>query len=192
MPPSYLQPSTRRAAPLAPGTSPTSPEYAQNLVDRYAIQTEPTFKQSKRDWRADVRSSRGLGDSGIEAMGNLGLKQGRSAELGAFAGQVGQHQADLGETERVRQMLRGWNVEDRDVARGDRRMEREAAEGGQQAQLWGDIMAAAGQMVGGPLLSRLFSGGNQKMPYDSPRMASWEIDPLNFPEPPMLPPPAIY
>lgn len=149
MPP--LQQVSTQQAPSFDGPSPLDPAFGDAQVDAYAKRTAPVRKQGLRDLRSYMRSSRGLADSGIEASQVAGLVQSQQGEIGDYASNVGQQQAQAREVERQRQQARGWQVEDRDLGIKQNQEAAAAQERAAQAALWADIAGGVGTVVGGPI-----------------------------------------
>lgn len=155
--PALSQVSTQQAPSFA-GLSPLTPEYGQAQVQTYAKNTQPQYQSGLRDLRSYMRSSRGLGDSGIEASQVAGLEQSRQGQLGDYAGQVGQQQAQANEAERQAQRNRSWQVQDQQWQAKQAQEARDAQERAGQAQLWSQMLNPVGQLAGYGM-GRLFSGG---------------------------------
>lgn len=153
--PTFMQPSTKRVEELPEGTLPTSEAFGKNLVERYGVQTAPAFKEAQRRARSNVHAA-GLGGSGIEQSNQLGLEQSRMADMGRFAGEVGEKQAEFNQADKVREMLRKYQVEDRDFSAAER--ERARADDAQRHQdsLWGDILGVGAGILAGPAGGALF------------------------------------
>lgn len=155
--PAMQQVSTQQA-PNYQGLSPLDPGFVDQQVQGFQKRTQPQYKQGLRDLRSYMRSSRGLGDSGIEASQVAGLQQSRASDLGDFASQAQSNQAQMQEIERQRQQQRAWQVEDRDFQAQKQAEAMAAQERAQQGQLWGDILGAVGGPIGYGVAKLL--GGN--------------------------------
>lgn len=152
----FRQPSMRKFS--TPASAPGGAQ--EESLDRFAAATEPAYKESRRNVRSEL-ASRGLGGSPAGVPAILGLEQDRQAELGAYAGQLEDRQAQIDEADRVRQILRQYQLEDQETAKAERANAAATAERMQQAGLWGDILASATSMVGGPLFRGIFGRGSQ-------------------------------
>ena len=172
------QPSTMQA-PNYQGVSPLDPEYVNQQVAGYQKRTQPAYRSGLRDLRSYIRSSRGLGDSGIEASQVAGLEQQRMSDLGDFTSGAQQQQAQALEQQRQRERGRQWQVEDRDFAR---RAQLDDAQRAAQGQLWQTILNPVGSLVGQGLGSII--GGRQKT--DVPDFLQPSLDYMGSTD--MLPP----
>lgn len=123
-------------------------DYAQNALRGYGKQIDPVYKQAKRRLR-DVSGQAGMLSSGNRLLGELGLEQSQTSDLGKFQQEIGTKAADLGEAERVRQMMRGWQTEDRDIAISEAKAAEDRAKEGQWANFLMQAVSGAAGGVGG-------------------------------------------
>ncbi len=151
MPP-FQQPSTQMISPLKAGTVAGSPEYNQYMVDRYAADTTPAFKQNMRAGRSYMRSSRGLTDSGLEGAYAAGNVQQRNTDINRYAADLGQQSAGNAYQDQVRKQAHDWMIEDEkrrlDEAHSMQDKMRAMQQQQNQDQLWGNILKSAGTLVG--------------------------------------------
>lgn len=153
--PGLQQVSTQQIPPVVGSADPLSPEFAQNRIDRFTAQTAPQAHQGLRDLRSYIRSSRGLADSGIEASQVAGAMQSRDRQIGDYAGQVGEDQANMAERNRVREQQRGWQKEDQAWQERQDAIRADAAKQAAQDQMWGSIVGGAAGLAGNVLFPAL-------------------------------------
>ncbi len=146
--PDLQQVSTQETAPLDSSVDPLSSQFAQNRVSRYQAQTQPAANEGLRSLRSYIRSSRGLADSGIEGAEVGGLAQSRERQIGDYAGQVGEDQANMAERNKVRQQQRGWQKEDQAYEEHQRALAADRAKQSEQDKMWGTIMGGVGGIAG--------------------------------------------
>ena len=133
---------------MDPNLLPSSPEYAKQRMNLYERQTQPGFTQGQRALRSYIRSSRGLGDSGIEGALVGESFQRRGDELGNQASQIGLEVAGTNEQNRRRAEGRQWQLDDYNRALEEQKRQEGLAADQRSQQLTGDILQSAGTLVG--------------------------------------------
>lgn len=151
----------------------SGPDYNQAALSKYQASTAGRFKQDKRQEREDI-AGRGLGTSGARYSSEIGLQQGRANELSGVSRDLGLRSSDIQEAERVRNLMRGYDVQDTGMARDFNaemvQKNKDQQQAAAQAAQWGSIMKAAGQ-VGGSALAKY--QGNQNQVVGLPPVDLW-------------------
>jgi hypothetical protein len=178
--PTLSQVSTQQVPVLGAGVDPTSAEYAKNRVQQFQTQTQPAFGEGLRSLRSYIRSSRGLGDSGIEASQVAGLAQSRDRQIGDYATQVGKEQSDLSQRNKEREQARKWQLEDQSFQERQNTIAADRAKQEAQDRMWGSILGGAAGLAGNVLFPALRGANATTAPVPVPKVS----DPT--------PPPSIY
>ncbi len=96
-----------------PITSPQDQGYQQAATAGYAASQRPAYNRALQGLRTDF-NSRGMGDSGLEAQGQMDLQNQYLNGVGQFRQQAGLRGADVGMENQRLQQARDWQVQDRD------------------------------------------------------------------------------
>ena len=130
-----INPSAAPQAAPAAGT----PGYEANIVNRATNRLRPQYDLAVKNARQSL-SNRGMMRGGLvqEAEGRLG--EGFRSDIADVASGAATHSADLGEAERVRQQMRGWQLEDMASALKQRRTEAQELKDAQEQAMWADLI----------------------------------------------------
>lgn len=109
MEPTFEQPSTAMAPKIETG----DPEYQRQAMAGYQQQVAPNYRGALKKLRQGY-ASRGLADSGMAGLAELGLTQSHLQDVNDFSRQGALRAADKAEENRRASQMRGWQVEDRD------------------------------------------------------------------------------
>lgn len=127
------------------------PQYQQQAVEGYAARTQPQYTAALKQLRQNY-ASRGLGESGISGLAELGLNQSHLQDINDFGRQTALTAADMGEQNRRRVQDRGWQVEDRNYHQSalDRLMadQNSRADAQRASQLIGQTAGTVGSAIG--------------------------------------------
>ena len=131
-----INPSAAPQAAPAAGT----PGYEANIVNRATNRLRPQYNLAVKNARQSL-SNRGMMRGGLvqEAEGRLG--EGFRSDIADVASGAATHSADLGEAERVRQQMRGWQVEDIQRALTERRTEAQKAQDAADQAMWAGLVS---------------------------------------------------
>lgn len=137
---------------LPAGTLPGSQAYMDNAQQGYAASQAAPRAQALKQLQSSY-TSRGLQNSGLAGMAQLGERQGFENEDASFRQQLGQKSAGIAENQREAQQQRGWQVEDRDFAAQHYKdmidQQNQRADAQRASQLIGGIAGTAGTVIGG-------------------------------------------
>lgn len=130
-----INPTGPQAAPAAAGT----PGYEANIVQRTTNRLRPQYDLAVKNARQSM-SNRGMMRGGLmqEAEGRLGEEF--RGDIADVASGAATHSADLGEAERVRQQMRGWQVEDIMRSLQERRSDAQKAQDAAEQAMWADLI----------------------------------------------------
>lgn len=149
---------------ISPSATPApagSEAYQKNIVDSATRRLRPQYDQAVRMAR-QAMANRGMTHSGLMNEAESGLRQNFLGNVANISEQAATRASDLAEQERVRQMMRGWQIEDYQKALEERRTAQQKAEDQANAQMWNQLISQAagsiGSYYGGQLGGQAASG----------------------------------
>ena len=149
--PGLQQESTSQYAVPNGQTDVQSPQYQQQLVSNYAASSNPAYQQSQRDLRSNM-AARGMDNGGLAASEQAGLAQSRAADVGKYAANVGNQQAQQGFEQQRAATAQQYALQQESARAADqmKMMQSQQQYGTQQAQngMWGQALGGAGSIIG--------------------------------------------
>lgn len=133
---------------LPAGTAPFTQQYMDTAQKGYLASMKDPRRAAQQSLM-DEYTSRGLQNSGLYGQALSEQRQGFDNEDAQFRQNLGVQGAQLGEQNRVRDLMRSWQVQDRDFRAGQLKDQMDAQKQAQQDAMWGEILGGVGTVVGG-------------------------------------------